>query len=740
MYRWFAGTFPAVKPGFSAVLCASLCFLGLAAGSATAQVSSSVADRSQAVTRRNADLMQSLHAYRLVAGDAANMALLKQAALQRHNELANLISSDPAAVLAAALPDDVRNEFPTAVRELIEQRVTLHGEMQVAIEDGQNYSRIRYGLVVAGKQLELHFAGDAPAKFQTGDHVRIEGVQVGEAMATSSAAATSTTTASTTTSSTILPSTYGAQKTLVILVNFQDEAIQPVTSSYVSGLVFGSTSSVSAWWLENSFQQTWATGDVAGWYTIPVSYTTCSTSSIATYGNSAAQSAGYILGNYQHLVYVFPNNACTWWGYSTIGGSPSQSWIRDYTNATSGVALMNLTHELGHSLGLYHSHGWNCSAYPGSGCTSNEYGDTLDVMGNFDYVTSPHYDSFQKERLGWLNYSAQPPIQTVTASGNYTLAPYETQDAGVKAIRIPQSNGAWYYVEYRTPAGFDSFLNGNINVLNGVVVRLATPGSSNSSELLNIPSPSAETMTPALDVAQTYTDSAAGVTVSPVSVGSAAAVQITFGAATCTLANPTVSMIGPSSSVAPGSAASYDVTVKDNDSPSCGSSTFGLSDSVPSGWTGVYSVSALTLAPGASATATLSATAPIGTANGTYAVEATAANTSATTYAASSSATETIYTPASVSVSITTNQWIYAPGQKITASIAVLAGGTPVSGVSVKVNITKSNGSIVTLNGTTGLSGIAVVNYTVKKNDPSGTWDAAGFYTSASASTTFSVQ
>ena len=77
---------------------------------------------------------------------------------------------------------------------------------------------------------------------------------------------------------------------------------------------------------------------------------------------------------------------------------------------------------MGHNFGLYHSHAWDCGAPPiGTGCTSIEYGDTLDVMGGSSY----HFNAFQKERLGWLNYGASPPITPVTASGTYSIDGYE---------------------------------------------------------------------------------------------------------------------------------------------------------------------------------------------------------------------------------------------------------------------------------------------------------------------------
>jgi hypothetical protein len=66
---------------------------------------------------------------------------------------------------------------------------------------------------------------------------------------------------------------------------------------------------------------------------------------------------------------------------------------------------------MGHNLGLYHSHSYDCGATVlGTSCTSSDYGDTLDIMGS----SSGRFNAFQKERLGWLNYGSSPPLYTVT--------------------------------------------------------------------------------------------------------------------------------------------------------------------------------------------------------------------------------------------------------------------------------------------------------------------------------------
>jgi hypothetical protein len=702
---------------------------------------------SERVLGLNNNLLQLHGRTRGAAPDSAALRELQAVAAQRAQELQELMSTDPAAVLAIALPDDVRNAFPAALRGLIEQHVRLQGEMEVAIEDGRDYSRIHYGLVAGGKRLALHFADEPPANLLTGTLVDVEGVQLGESLALTSIGTTSTAGTGADTSASILPNTFGAQKTLVILVNFQDNTSQPWSPADARSTVF---TTASNFWLENSFQQTWIAGDVAGWYTLPISSTTCNTSSIQTYAQQAAQAGGYVLSNYSHYLYMFPAiSVCGWQGLSYIGGSPSNSWI-------NGEQFQQVvSHELGHALGLYHSHSLSCGSlvYAASGCTVNEYGDYYDSMANGNlFGDGMHYNASQKERLGWLGYSAQPPITTVSASGIYTLAPYETQDSRPKALKILQSaaSGTYYYVESRQAIGFDNILSYAVpqygGVLNGVVVHVASAANPNTSDLLDM-NPSATWGTAmALGVGHSYTDTTAGVTIATTSVSSTGAtVQVTLTAPPCVLANPAVT-ISPaqSSGVTAGSAVSFTITVADKDSSVCNSASFNLASAVPAGWTAVFSSPMLTLAPGGSGSATLQVTSPSGTASGSYSVSASATNAAASSYTASASSTYVISPPVTMSISVATNQSSYTRGQTVKVTVTLMASSSPCSGAAVTVGIVKSNGNVVNLNGTTASNGVVTLSYNLKKNDPTGAYKANGSGksggSSASASTPFTVK
>jgi hypothetical protein len=543
-------------------------------------------------------------------------------------------------------------------------------------------------------------------------------------------------------SAALAPTASGAVSTLVILVNFQDNpTYQPWAPSTVQNVVFSQTSN---WDLENSFQHTWLTGNVAGWLTIPVNSTNCATSTIKSDALAAAQAAGYNLSNYAHFIYLMSSNTgCSaWWGLASIGGS--DVWV----NGQYNIAVHVFAHEMGHNFGLYHAHTLSCGTQVTcSAGTLNEYGDGIDVMGMPTY-NAPHYDTFHKEQLGWLNSGSQPPITTVTSSGTYQISPYEAEDTNPKALKILQSGGSnsYYYVEFRQALGSDSFLSSYSDIMGGTVVHLASPSNANSSDLLDMTPTSPTTFNdPALVVGRSYTDSTAGVTITPISAGSTGAtVQVTFGTGTCSAANPTVS-ISPLQTqyVTAGTAVNFMVTVKDNDNGVCPASNFNLSDALPSGWTAVWNIFAMTLSPGTSGSATLTVTSPIGTADGFYNFSVGATNASATSYTGSAPATYVISTPVPMSMSVATNQSSYLPGQ--TVNVTATSSGAPLAGGSVTITVTKPNGAAVSLNATISTNGSATGNYRIKRQDPLGTYKvsavaSASNAAAAQASTTFTVQ
>jgi hypothetical protein len=624
--------------------------------------------------------------------------------------------------------------------------VQLEGELEVVYQDlkgGQ--ARLLHTLKLSdGTRVPLHFVDELPAGLQSGQHVCVSGQQSGGSLILySGSTTTTTTTTSTATSSTApLPNTFGAQSTLVLLLSFQDApSNQPWTPAQVQTDIFTS-SGLNGFIQEASYGQTSLSGAVYGWYVIPVSSTTCDTNQIATAANSAASAAGVVLAGYSHLVYVFPStSACAWAGAATIGGSPSQSWINGGNTATNRLDQGILAHEMGHNLGLYHSHGLDCgSVVVGGECTVREYGDTFDVMG----AGEGHYNAAQKDRLGWLNYGSSPGIISVAVSGTYvyTLLPYEPVGSGTKALKVlkftnPTTGISYnYYVEYRQPVGLDSFITSlpSQNITNGVVIHLVQDSDPNSNELLDI-TPQSSSLYDwndvALTVGATYSDPDAGVTITLQSVSSnGATVSVGISQPSCVHAVPSIS-ISPSqpSAVPAGTTLSYTVTVTDNDSSSCGASTFNFQPAIAYGWNDTLSNSQLTLSPGATSSVTLAVTSASNSNVGTNPVNVKATSTADFVYSATVSATYSVGasappppTGSSLTVSLSVSGASFTPPGAVPISATVTNGGSPASGAQVTFTLTTPNGSITTQNATTGTNGTAVWNYKLSGKSLSGTY------------------
>ena len=229
------------------------------------------------------------------------------------------------------------------------------GELEVVYEDSARGARLHHFLRVGNERLTLQFASEPPA-YESGTRVRARGRLSSRTLAIASDPGSIQVLALASSS------TFGEQRVAVILVNFQDQVSTPYDWTWAHSTTFDTTSD---FYRENSYGQTWITGNVFGWFTIPMSSTNCDYNQIASLADQAASQAGANLSHNPRRVYAFPGTgSCGWWGLGTLGGNPSRAWVN------GGYELKVVAHELGHNFGDYHSRSESCDA---AGCALSEY-------------------------------------------------------------------------------------------------------------------------------------------------------------------------------------------------------------------------------------------------------------------------------------------------------------------------------------------------------------------------------
>ena len=219
--------------------------------------------------------------------------------------------------------------------------------------------------------------------------------------------------------------------------------------------------SVKQYYNEVSYGTQDITGEVLGPFMYPM--TTCDTRGVAT-------KLKPMIGMYDHYLWYFGqrNTACQFSGLAE-GGQPNKPTNDTWYNGSAGCVV--LVQEPGHNFGMMHSSAMTCTGGksfaddPDNGCTHNEYGDRYDPMGG----ACNHMNAWQKVFEGWLQKCNGVKIKS---SGMYTLQPLELACDGPQVLQIPfpkvrpfgrsgggglatTENLGFYYLELRTPRGFD---------------------------------------------------------------------------------------------------------------------------------------------------------------------------------------------------------------------------------------------------------------------------------------------
>lgn len=646
----------------------------------TAQAQSTSGDQGSELADLTRQVLNLAHDYkfRSVSGKPALLAQLHDLVLQRKNLMLQQTDSNPKGVLNNSISGVLRSQMPAGVQNLVEQKTSLTGKFKWIHMDGNNDQATNIFTLTnnANKEYTLHFGANLP-NLLTDDNVDVSGELIDNHLIVETARNNARV---------LGANTPVVRKVAVIMFNFLSNPVQPFTADTMRANTFTASNSANNYYQEDSFGQLSLTGslrtdgDVFGWYTISNSNATCDYSSWASAAESAAAADGYSASKYNSIVFAFPNvGACGWSGAANVGGNPARAWLN------GSVGLRTIAHELGHNFGRYHAHTYTCTDASGAyvalsaSCTQTEYGDPFDIMG-YPGVTG-EYNAFQKSVSSSIpSWWAGSNIVNVTADGDYTIAPLESNTSSPQFLRILRDTTNYFYVEFRQSIGYDS----NVSATGSVQVHYSSPSSNDSSRLIDMtPSATPNNFSDAgLAVGSVYTDNTSGIEITTVSTSpTAAVVHVHFGPAACVNTSPSASLSPSPQTLSSGQTVAYNMTLKNNDNSTCTATTFAVTPTLPSGWIATPASLTQTLTPSQSVTTVINVTSPATSTAGNYTITEKAVSTIFSSLTASASATASVVVPD-----------VTPPTVSITSPVS----GSKVTAASVTISATASDNTKVT--------------------------------------------
>lgn len=297
--------------------------------------------------------------------------------------------------------------------------------------------------------------------------------------------------------------------------------------------------SVKQYYDEVSYGTQDISGDILGPFTYQMNG--CDTTGLA------AALKPMITGKYDHYLWYFGSRttACQFSGLAE-GGQANKPTNDTWYNGSANCVV--LVQEPGHNFGMMHSSSMTCTGMktfdddPDTNCTHNEYGDRYDPMGG----GCNHMNAWQKVYEGWLQGCNGVNI---TSSGMYTLQPLELACDGPQVLKIPMpkvrpfgrngggglptvENLQYYYLELRTPRGFDATIRSSPTILVHVAEDFHSRMDRGRHTWILDMDPTTKTLD-GLAMGKSFTDPAGGTSFTVVSLSmDSATIQVTLPAGT----------------------------------------------------------------------------------------------------------------------------------------------------------------------------------------------------------------
>jgi len=233
--------------------------------------------------------------------------------------------------------------------------------------------------------------------------------------------------------------TVGEQRVAVLLFSFEkdlDDRLWSPEEIYQKILGQGAESA-NTFFRENSYYQTWLTGEVYGWKTIPAEECPGVEGAIPHFAEEVDFS------RYDIVKSVFPYHPDCDHGGMASEGKWDISYLFDaeekvriavsYSMGDKEGSLNygTIKHELGHNFGLHHASSFDCGDQVSRGnCRFKEYGDTFSIMGS---LHSNQLNVAERYSLNWLPSSM---VEEVDESGIFNMESLDFVTPGLKTVRV----------------------------------------------------------------------------------------------------------------------------------------------------------------------------------------------------------------------------------------------------------------------------------------------------------------
>jgi hypothetical protein len=299
--------------------------------------------------------------------------------------------------------------------------------------------------------------------------------------------------------------TQGRKNVLYVRVNFPDDLSEPNSET----AAYNTMTAVNAYYVENSYSQTWLDTTVTPLLTLPqikAWYATAGPGALLSDARAIARKAGYDTANYDRDIVSHTGvPGFDWGGLGMLGAKGT--WLQGYG---TGVTV----HELGHNAGLFHANFWetystNTGIY-GSG-TNIEYGNIFDSMGSSG--GGGHFGAMFKHQLDWIPDTA---VHTVTTNGVYRVYPFDTSlrtSGRFYAARVRKDFQRDYWLEFRNR------LSANPSFRNGLLLNWTAWSATTGSGLVDTQPATESRQDAPVVIGRTFSDRIAGVHITPLARG-----------------------------------------------------------------------------------------------------------------------------------------------------------------------------------------------------------------------------